>query len=154
MLGGDGAGTAGPNWPNGCLVAYDVMLSNKMCVFGWGVWEEGERFFQDSCCWGITLAGHESTGGERLLFFLSFSSLLELPGSWSFMYFLPFQFSPLFCLGVKWFTCQVWSIYCKPCDFRMSLVRTLTFSAQWSASPYQSFIFLSCNCIIISSITD
>lgn len=96
--------TADSNWPNGCHMAYGVMLSNKMCMFGWGVWEEGERFFQDSCYWGITLAGHESTGDERLFFFFSFSSLIELSVSWSVMYFLPFQFSPLFCLE-GWFTC-------------------------------------------------
>lgn len=75
-MGGDTAGTADPEWPEGYPRPYGIVLNTKTGGVGWG-WQP--------LSWG--LAGHWSVGGEKLhchlfcLFFYHYS-------------YLPFLFSP------------------------------------------------------------
>lgn len=55
-LGGDTAGVAKPNWPEGCCVPRNVVLHNKAWAFG---------LSEVAIAWG--LAGHGSAGANSAL---------------------------------------------------------------------------------------
>lgn len=130
------------------------MLSNKMCVFGWGAVWRGEEFFGIAVV-GVSLwLGLSPLVARGCFSSFLFNHLLNVCILILYVLFTLPILSPVLLGGEFIYLSAVVNLPQALWFENETSEDSFTFSAQWSVSPYESFIFISRSCVISCSITD